>query len=158
MTEVKTLIYEFGAFRLDAGQRTLIRAGETIALTPKGFDALLLLVQNSGRILEKEELMKALWPDSFVEEGNLSQNIFILRKTLGDDRNGNQIIQTIPRRGYKFVTPVRQVGNGFLPGEYWNRHSPFRGLQVFEPEDSWLFFGRDAEIGTSFPILAALRY
>src|SRR5262249_40525979 len=102
------------------------------------------------KVLEKEELMRSLWPDRFVEEGNLSQNISILRKTLGDDRNGNGMIQTIPRRGYKFVAAVRQIDSASaessLAADYWNCHSPFRSLQVFEPEDAWLFFGREREI------------
>jgi DNA-binding winged helix-turn-helix (wHTH) protein len=81
--------YEFAGFRLDVAKRILIRQGEPVALAPKVFDTLLFLVQNSGRILEKDELMRSLWPDSFVEEGNLSQNIFVLRKILGNDQNGN---------------------------------------------------------------------
>ncbi len=157
MLERPHSFYEFAEFRLDLGQRALLRNEEPVTLTPKVFDTLLLLVQNNGRVLEKDEMMKTLWPESFVEEGNLSQNIFVLRKILGDDRNGHSFIQTIPRRGYKFVAPVRQVDalaaenglNGTAESraalEYWGRHSPFRGLQVFEPEDAWLFFGRDAD-------------
>src|SRR5437016_3220595 len=136
----KTLIYEFGQFQMDLAQRILLRHGEPVNLTPKGFDLLLFLVQNSGRVLEKDEFMKALWPESFVEEGNLSQNIFVLRKVLGDDQNGHCFIQTVPRRGYKFVASVKQSdvdtpGNGFLLPEnsflspnYWKRHTPFRSL------------------------------
>jgi WD40 repeat protein/DNA-binding winged helix-turn-helix (wHTH) protein len=145
------VLYEFSGFRLDPGQRILWRNGEPVTLTPKGFDTLLFLVQNSGRILEKGELMKALWPESFVEEGNLSQNIFVLRKILGDDQNGNSFIKTIPRRGYKFVAPVKLLDistyppQSSLPVNYWSQHTPFRGLQVFEPDDAWLFFGRDSE-------------
>lgn len=144
------VLYEFSEFRLDPGQRILIRNGEPVTLTPKVFDTLVFLVQNSGRVLEKDELMKALWPESFVEEGNLSQNIFVLRKTLGDE-NGSAFIKTIPRRGYKFVAPVKlldipaHAAQSSLPEEYWSQHSPFRGLQVFEPDDAWLFFGRKAE-------------
>jgi WD40 repeat protein/DNA-binding winged helix-turn-helix (wHTH) protein len=149
-------VYEFLGFQLDVGQRVLTRGGNLIALTPKAFDVLLFLVQNSGRVLDKDELMKAIWPDSFVEEGNLSQNIFVLRKILGDT-HGDSPIQTIPRRGYKFVGSVKQLdvpastgnANGsadsFLSAEYWSAHSPFRGLRIFEPDDAWLFFGRDSE-------------
>lgn len=141
------MLYEFFEFRLDPGQRILIRHGEQVTLTPKVFDTLVFLVQNSGRVLEKDELMKALWPESFVEEGNLSQNIFVLRKILGDDQNGHSFIQTIPRRGYKFVASVKEleISESSLPAGYWKQNSPFRGLQVFEPEDAWLFFGRGAE-------------
>ncbi len=158
MSEKTGLFYEFAGFRLDVAQRTLTRSGEPLALTPKVFETLLFLVQNSGRVLEKDELMKTLWPDSFVEEGNLSQNISILRKTLGDDRNGNGLIQTIPRRGYKFVAAVKQIDSdssqSSLAADYWNCHSPFRSLQVFEPEDAWLFFGRDREISELLERLA----
>jgi hypothetical protein len=117
-------------------------------------------VQNCGRVLAKDELMKALWPESFVEEGNLTQNIFSSTKILGDDQNGNCLIQTIPRRGYKFVASVKQLvvptrpPGSSLSEDYWRRHSPFRGLQVFEAEDAWLFFGRDEETDD---LLARLR-
>src|ERR1041385_2402939 len=128
------VIYEFGSFRLDPAQRILARKGEPVALWPKVFDTLVLLVQSSGRILEKEELIETLWPESFVEEGNLTQNVFLLRKVLGDDRNGNSFIQTIPRKGYRFVAPVREydasaLKDGLL-ADYWSHQSPFRGLQV----------------------------
>jgi len=158
--------YEFAGLRLDVVNRLLIRQGEPVALAPKVFDTLLFLVQNSGRILEKDELMRSLWPDSFVEEGNLSQNIFVLRKILGNAQNGNHLIQTLPRRGYRFVATVKQIDasapeNGHLGSpqsslvaDYWNCHSPFRSLQVFEPEDAWLFFGRDAETGQLLERLA----
>lgn len=157
MDEKVDLVYEFGGFRLHLTQRTLVRNGELVALTPKGIDLLILLVQSRGQLLEKDELMNALWPGTFVEEGNLSQNIFILRRLLGDDRNGNSFIQTVPRKGYRFVASVAEadaaaLGNGLsgaahfaLLSDYWSRHSPFRSLQVFEPEDAWLFFGRDTE-------------
>lgn len=105
--------YEFGTladtFRLDVKKRRLTHNGKEITVTPKVLDVLLLLLQNSGNVLEKGRLMKALWPESFVEEGNLSQNIFVLRKILGDDGNSNRFIQTIPRRGYKFLAQVRRM-------------------------------------------------
>src|SRR5579864_5954703 len=129
------VLYEFSGFRLDPDQRILMHGGELVSLTPKGFEALLFLVQNSGLVLEKDEMMKALWPESFVEEGNLSQNICVLRKALGDHPHGETFIQTIPRRGYRFVAPVRQSSslpdaNGATSAaDYWKRHSPFRGLQ-----------------------------
>ncbi len=83
------LFYEFAGFRLDVSKRLLVRQGQPVDLAPKVFDTLLVFVQNAGRILGKDELMKALWPESHVEEGNLTQNIFVLRNTLGDDRSGN---------------------------------------------------------------------
>jgi len=99
-------LYEFGPFRLDPAERKLLRGDDQVELTPKAFDTLVLLVRNSGHLLEKEKLMAALWPDSFVEEGSLSNNIFLLRRALGDDP---AFIETIPRRGYRFIGAVRQL-------------------------------------------------
>src|SRR5215831_5218408 len=96
-------MYEFGPFRLDPAERKLLRNEELVVLTPKAFDTLVLLVRNSGHLMGKDELIRALWPDSFVEEGNLSNNIFVLRKALGDDP---QYIETIPKCGYRFVGTV----------------------------------------------------
>jgi len=78
-------LYEFGPFRLDPAERRLLRDNEIVALTPKAFDTLHLLVRNSGRLLEKDDLIRILWPDTFVEEGSLSNHIFLLRKTLGEE-------------------------------------------------------------------------
>jgi DNA-binding winged helix-turn-helix (wHTH) protein len=99
-------LYEFGAFRLEPAERKLMRGNEVVVLTPKAFDTLVLLVRNSGHLLEKEELIRTLWPDSFVEEGNLSNNIFLLRKALGENP---PYIETVPKRGYRFVGAVRQL-------------------------------------------------
>jgi DNA-binding winged helix-turn-helix (wHTH) protein/TolB-like protein/Flp pilus assembly protein TadD len=99
--------YSFGDFRLDTIERVLLRRGELVPLTAKVFDLLLLLVENHGHVVEKDRLMKEVWPDTFVEEGNLTQNISVLRKAIGNSHNGNQYIQTIPRRGYRFVGEVR---------------------------------------------------
>jgi DNA-binding winged helix-turn-helix (wHTH) protein len=100
------LSYEFGAFRLEPATRRLLREGEALPLTPKAFDTLLLLVQNRERVMEKEELLRRIWPDAVVEESNLAQNVFTLRKTLGDSPEGARFIATVPRRGYRFVAPV----------------------------------------------------
>ena len=165
--------YEFLGFHLDVSQKALTRNGEMILISRKALDLLLYLVQNRGRILEKNELMEALWPDSFVEESNLSHQIFVLRKALGDDQNGNSFIQTIPKRGYKFVAAVRELdtlleeakngsGESTSASDYWSQNSPFRSLRAFEPEDSWLFFGRETEIEdllrrlNRFPVLTII--
>ncbi len=103
-------LYEFGLFRLDAGERLLLREGESISLTPKSFDLLLALVEHHGHLLEKDELMKLIWPDTFVEEANLPYNISLIRKALGDGENGQKYIETVPRRGYRFVAGVREIG------------------------------------------------
>src|SRR5688500_12423589 len=102
-------VFEFGPFQLDVGERVLRREGEILALTPKAFETLLVLVENHGRLVGKEDLMKRLWPESFVEESNLAQQIFTLRKTLGDDKDGNQYIETVPKRGYRFRAPVTSL-------------------------------------------------
>lgn len=107
------MIYEFGDFGLDTSRRHLIRKGEAVALAPKTFDLLLLLLESGGRALTKAELMHSLWPDSFVEEANLSFQISTLRKTLGED--GSKWIETIPRHGYRFTAPVERTGGGPSP-------------------------------------------
>ena len=99
-------VYEFGPFRLEPAERKLSRGEKVVTLTPKVFDMLVMLVRHSGHLLEKDDLIRSLWPDSFVEEGNLSNNIFVLRKALGNDR---EYIETVPRRGYRFVGAVRQL-------------------------------------------------
>ena len=104
MEEHTKRCFEFGPFRVDPAERVLLREGESVALTSKLFDILLLLVENSGRVVEKDRLMNEVWPNTFVEEGNLTQNISVLRKALKDD--GHQYIQTVPRRGYRFVGNV----------------------------------------------------
>ena len=101
------LVYEFGPYRLDTTKRVLTRAGETISLTPKSTDILTILVMNAGELVEKEELLREVWPDTFVEEANLTQNIFLLRRALGDERAGPLYIETVTRRGYRFVAQVK---------------------------------------------------
>ena len=94
--------WEFGPFRVDPVKRTLLRDEVTVSLPGKALDVLLVLLQNHGTTVTKDELMKAVWPDTFVEEGNLSQTVFVLRKTLGDV-DGRIFIVTEPRKGYRFV-------------------------------------------------------
>jgi Tol biopolymer transport system component/DNA-binding winged helix-turn-helix (wHTH) protein len=102
-------IYEFGPFRLDAEEQLLLRGGEVVQLTPKAFDLLLALVERHGRLLPKDELLKLVWPDSFVEEANLASNVSQLRKALGEGENGHRYIETVPKRGYRFVASVEEV-------------------------------------------------
>ncbi len=105
--------YEFGPFQLDAANHSLLRDGQLVPLTPKAFDLLEVLVQNNGRLIEKDELLKEVWPDSFVEEGNINRNISIIRKVLGEDATGKPYIETVPKRGYRFVASVKTTnGNG----------------------------------------------
>jgi Tol biopolymer transport system component/DNA-binding winged helix-turn-helix (wHTH) protein len=101
-------LYEFGPFRLDTAERTLLRDRLPVPLTPKAYEVLVALVRRAGHIVEKDELMKKVWADAFVEEGNLTHHVFTLRKILGEG-DGCEYIETIPRRGYRFVSPVREV-------------------------------------------------
>src|SRR5574341_933443 len=123
--------YEFGPFHLDTDERLLMRDGRVVPLPPKVFETLLALVKNSGRIVSKEELMQSLWPDTFVEESNLTQNISQIRRALGDGASEAQYIETIPKRGYRFVAPVQRVTsseNGLAPAEAGNG----AGAEVFD--------------------------
>ena len=111
--------YDFGRFRLKVAERVLLREGELVPLTPKVFDILVTLVENGGQVVAKDDLMKRVWPNTFVEEGNLTQNISLLRKALGETPGGAQFIETVPRRGYRFVAETKQswgdaepAGNG----------------------------------------------
>ncbi|MBV9959739.1 MAG: winged helix-turn-helix domain-containing protein [Acidobacteria bacterium] len=99
--------YEFGSFRVDARRHLLLREGEVIQLAPKVFETLLMLVRSNGRVLKKSELMEAIWPDTFVEESNLAQHIFLLRKILGEEKNEHRYIVTVPGVGYRFVAAVK---------------------------------------------------
>ncbi len=110
MNQAPNKIYSFGKFRLDADERLLFDGTDTISLTPKAFDTLLLLVENSGRVLSKEKIMEIVWENSFVEENNLAQNISHLRKVLGDGKDGARFIETVSKRGYRFIASVETVG------------------------------------------------
>ena len=99
--------YEFGPYRLDVSLLRLMREGEKIALNPKAAEILALLIAHAGQVVERDFLLKEVWRDTFVEESNLSQNIFLLRKALGDEREVPKYIETLPRRGYRFIASVR---------------------------------------------------
>jgi len=113
MSEQIKHFYEFGPFRLDPLKRRLMRDGEPVRLTPKALDLLLVLVEKSGRTVEKDELLEKVWAGTIVEENNLNQNITTLRKSLGDSRQDSQYIATVPGLGYRFVAEVRKVEAGF---------------------------------------------
>src|SRR5215469_2823028 len=118
--------YRFGEYCLDAGERRLHRRGVEISLAPKVFDTLLLLVENPGHLIEKEEFMRRLWPDIFVGDDALARNISILRKVLGGSSDSQSAIATVPKKGYRFVAEV--VQNGTHP----------RNFQVnFQTADLW---------------------
>jgi DNA-binding winged helix-turn-helix (wHTH) protein/tetratricopeptide (TPR) repeat protein len=102
-------LYVFGPFRFDPEERLLLRDGRPVPLAPKAVETLLLLVQNAGHLVDKDDLVKRVWPDAFVEEGNLNKNIFVLRKALGQWDGGLEYIETVPKRGYRFIGAVNQV-------------------------------------------------
>jgi Tol biopolymer transport system component/DNA-binding winged helix-turn-helix (wHTH) protein len=102
-------LYEFGPFSLDSAERLLTCDGKVVSLAPKLLETLLVLVENSGRVMEKEELLKTLWPDSYVEESNLTTYVSQLRKALGENVDGQSYIETVPRRGYRFIAEVKKV-------------------------------------------------
>ena len=104
--------YEFGPYRVDPDRRQLLRASRPIPLQPKAFDILLVLVENREQVVLKDDLLKAVWPDTFVEESNLAQNIFVLRKTLGDAVEDKRYIVTVPGRGYRFAEKVKVITEG----------------------------------------------
>src|SRR6187431_3728983 len=113
MSERPTRFLEFGPYRINASKRFLLLDAEVVPLTAKVFDTLLILAENSGRVLEKDELMRKLWPDTQVEENNLTVNMSALRRALGDSSSTPNYIETVPRRGYRFIAHVR---------EWWDQH------------------------------------
>src|ERR1043165_952231 len=106
---VDSRIYEFKGFRLEAGERRLLYQGQPVPVKPKILDLLLFLVEMRGQLVVKEDLMRQIWPDSIVEENNITVSMSILRKTLGDDQLTHQFIETVPRRGYRFLAEVTEV-------------------------------------------------
>jgi eukaryotic-like serine/threonine-protein kinase len=127
------ILYEFGPFRVDPEKQVLLRDNQPVSITPKTFETLLILVRHSREVVSKDALMKELWPDSFVEEANLSQNIFMLRKALGDTPEDRRYIVTLPGKGYRFVAEVRAVTQD---GEDVIIASRSRSQVVLEQSDS----------------------
>src|SRR5215470_12758618 len=107
--------YEFGPFRLDSGERLLFRQGKRVTLTPKAVELLAVLLEARGNLVEKDELLQKIWADATVEEGTLTYHVSVLRRALGEDPGGHQFIETIPKRGYRFVAPVQVVTDGTEP-------------------------------------------
>src|SRR3954467_1551211 len=117
MADGSPRLYEFGDFCLDQGRRTLLgRDGAPVALTAKAFETLSYLVEHAGNVVDKDELMRAVWPDTAVEENNLTQNISQLRRLFGEGRGEHRYIATVPGRGYQLVAPVR-VASQPMPHE-----------------------------------------
>ena len=105
-------IYEFGTYQLDVEEKVLVRNGQPVALPPKDLETLVVLVEKAGHIVAKEELLERVWPGVFIEENNLARRVFNLRQVLGDGPDGSKYIETVPKRGYRFVGQVREQGNG----------------------------------------------
>ncbi len=108
MDKHATRIYEFNGFRLIPSERLLLRNGGPVPLTQKVFDILLLLVRNSGQLIEKEEMLEAVWPEQFVEEHNLTVSMSALRKAFGETHEKHEFIETVPKHGYRFIANVRE--------------------------------------------------
>ncbi len=106
---LETQSFEFGEFLLDAKEKVLLCEGKPLSITPKAFELLCALIGKHGQLIEKNELMTAVWADSFVEEGNLTFTIRLLRKALGDDAQNPRFIETVPKRGYRFIAEVKEI-------------------------------------------------
>src|ERR1051325_11801581 len=115
MSAERKPLYEFGKFRCDPGDHLLLCEGTPISLAPKAFEILVVLIESNGRLLTKEELMQKVWPGTFVEEANLTINISALRKVLGDTTGNQQFIETVPKRGYRFLATVKVTGDDGTP-------------------------------------------
>jgi len=107
MSADEKYLYEFEPFVLDARIGILLNRGTTVRLTPKAFQTLLVLVKHPSEVVDKDQLMAEVWPDIFVEEGSLSRNIYEIRRALGDDTEDPRYIETIPKRGYRFIAPTK---------------------------------------------------
>ena len=132
LTNQNESIYRFENFELDPVKRVLVRNGEVVSLTPKRLEILLVLVRNSGRVVDKDELMSEVWPDTIVEESNLTHNVSAVRKALGEKPGEHRFIVTIPGQGYRFVACVSEQGNGAEEILIERTRSRF----VFEQDDS----------------------
>ena len=153
--ESEARCFGFGLFTLDLEKRLLLRDGEPVPLTPKAFDTLALLVRRSGRVVGKDELLEEIWADAFVEESTIAQNVFTLRKALGQNHNGNQFIETVPKHGYRFIAPVHAIdaATDAKPetGRRSAAHNSNGGEKISNAESSVAEIGdapiEDAEIG-----------
>lgn len=116
--------YEFGLFRLDVIGRRLLKNGESVCLTPKALAVLIVLLKKSGRLVLKDELMRDVWPDTTVSSATLAQNIYSLRKTLGDETRSGAYIQTVAKRGYRFAVSVKAVTDDVAEHVAPRKHTP----------------------------------
>ena len=130
-------LFEFGRFHLDPVERLLLSGQERVELPPKAFDTLVALVRNSGRLVTKDELLRAVWPDVVVEEGNLSQAVYQLRRALRDGEEGERLIETVPRQGYRFLAAVREGEEPAVASPYLRPDGPSSGVAATPPARRW---------------------
>lgn len=123
-------LHLFGPFRLDADEQVLLRAGRRVPLPAKTVSTLIVLLRNRGRVVEKADFMKEVWPDEFVEEGNIAQHIFRLRQAFGETPDHPQYIETVPRRGYRFLGSVKEIHNASVSTEVALLSQPTHSLAV----------------------------
>src|SRR5436190_1108761 len=151
MSKQPKRLYEFGPFQIDTVNRLLLRDGEPVTLKAKAVETLLVLIESNGEVLEKDDLMKTLWPDSFVEEANLTQNIYMLRKALGE----NEYIETVPRRGYRFTAVVKKREHA--SSELVLREQTRTSLLIEEEEETSTDAGTEDVRGNRLLARASLR-
>lgn len=123
-------VFTFGPFQMDVGERVLLRYGKRIPLTPKLFETLVVLLENVGHLVQRDELVRAVWKDTFVEEGNLAHNVSVLRKILGHAANGSSYIETVPRHGYRFLGEVKPVKSSPSPSFAKHGSNAIRSIAV----------------------------
>ena len=155
---MNTDVFRFGLFELNVRERRLVRDSSVIPLRGKVFDTLRLLVESAGSLVPKEELLRALWPDTAVEENNLNHNISLLRKTLGEKATGQAYIETIPRIGYRFVAPVTKIGDASEPvGGTVRAVAPERQLIQFctAPDGVRIAY---STVGSGYPLVKAANW
>ena len=152
ISERTSVVYEFGPFRLEVGEHRLVREGQSIPLTGKAFDTLCVLVERHGKLVSKQDLMSAVWPETTVEENNLDRNISTLRKALGEQANGQSFIETVPRVGYRFVAPVTESDSKESLAEESGQEPPSRQEVRFcmTPDKVRLAYAR---VGCGFPLV-----
>jgi TolB-like protein/DNA-binding winged helix-turn-helix (wHTH) protein/Tfp pilus assembly protein PilF len=151
-------LYAFGPYRLDSEERVLLRDGQPVTLPPKDLETLLVLVERAGHIVGKDELLERVWPGVFVEEGNLSRRIFNLRQVLENNENGEKYIQTIPRRGYRFVALVQKDREGAAPAVSFSAPAePEAAIRPGHKRNVWLLLPALAAIAV-IAILVVRRF
>lgn len=158
----ESTIYEFGEFRLDTQSRRLFRRGEkiSVSLTPKAVEVLMALVQNRSRLVTKDELLDTVWAGAFVEESNLTQTIFVLRKAIGDDPKQPEFILTIPNRGYQFIGDVTEVGPGdeILDAGFISENRPPAAQPPTRGHSRPVFITLASLVGVALLIAAVYRF